>query len=243
MPPRFLSRKPIRTASATRIQRAWRRKKYAKDKIKTVADVKKAVRSAQPSSVFITNTNSTMSTTPTAYQQLSRLLFSNSNDTLYARKSTNIRVGHISFRCRLSVADSPGNLCRLMVVRLKDSAQPAVSFDPQKMFEFNNGQGAQPDNLFSDVNLRVAEVKYDKVFNLQQSTAAVPATRMQDIYLNFKVKINETWKYKSTDNGQSTFTRNMKDYFLVALSDSQLGSHPRIQATSFLWFKNISNNA
>lgn len=232
------------TYAASRIQRAYRRKKYQKDKIKTEGDVKRAVRNAQPSSVVITNTTSTMSTVPFVYQQLSRLLFSNSNDTLYARKSTNIRVGHISFRVRLTVQDSPGNLVRLMVVRLKDSATPAATFDPQSMFVWNSGQGQQPDNLYSDVNLRIAEVKYDKVFNLQQSTAALPATRMQDIYLNFNTKINETWKYATTDNGTNTFTRNMKDYFLVAFSDSAVGTaHPRIKATSFLWFKNISNNA
>lgn len=223
-----------------------RGKKYRlvlKDKIKTAGDVKKVVRDAQPASVFIRNTVTTVSNVPTVMQRLSNITFSNSNDTTYARKSTNIRAGHVSLRCRLQVADRPGNLIRFMVVRLKDSSVNPTAFDPQTMFQWNDGNGSQPDNMYSDVNLRIAEPKYDKVFNLQASTETLPATRMQDIYFDVNVPFKETWKYKMTSNGAQEFTRNLKDYFIVCFSDSSLATHPAITLTSFTWFKNISNNA
>lgn len=225
--------------------RAWARyKRVRKDNIKTAGDVRAAVRAAQPATPQFTTTTSTMSTTVFAYQYLSKLIFSNSNNTPYARKSTNIRVGHASFRGRLTVQDSPGNLCRLMVVRLKNTDIAPDAWTPQTMFEYNDGTGTQPDNLYASPNTRMVEVKYDKMFNLQNTTAAAPATRMQDIYLNFKVKFNETWKYAACETGQSPFTRNNKNYFVVAFSDSATGTpHPRIILTSCVWFKNISNNA
>lgn len=246
MPSKYGYKDPMKVYRATRyIQRSWRNKKAnKKDKIKTAGDVKAVIRNQQPTSVFLQNTSTTLSTTPTVMQQLSRIEFSNSNDELFARKSSNIRVGHISVRARITVADDPGNLVRLMVVRLKDSDTTAAAFAPANMFQWNNGQGTQPSNYFmSDPNLRLVDVKYDKVFNLQYSSETTPATRMQDIYLNFKVPIKETWKYKSTATGTEIDTRNLKDYFVVAFSDSLAPPHPRFLATTMTWFKNISNNA
>lgn len=216
-------------------------KKQQKDKIKTKGDVRKALMSDKPSSVFINNVASTMSTVPFTYVKLSEITYSTNDNTMYARKSKNIRVGHIACRLRLNVQDIPGNLCRLMIVRLKDTSQSPAAFDPADIFQFNDGYGTQPDHLYSGCNLNYVEVKYDKIFNLQNTTAAAPATRMQDIYLNFKIKCHENWKYMTTPSGAATPSRNGKNYYLVALSDSTTGTaHPRITGSTAVWFKNYS---
>lgn len=229
--------------ASKRIQRAWRSHKLRKDKIKSGADVRKAMRDAQPASCFFTNTDSTMSTTPYIYKELSKITFNNSNNTPYARKSTNIRVGHIAFRGQLDVYDNT-NLCRVMVVRLKDTAINPDAFTPSTMFQYNNGEGTQPDNLYANVNTRICEVKYDRMFQLQKQLTG--AVRVPSVYLNFKIPFHETWKYMSTENGTNTSTRNTKNYYLVAFSDSTAEptqSHPKIKMTTCCWFKNISNNA
>ena len=95
--------------------------------------------------------------------------------------------------------------------------------------------------MFAEPNLREVEVKYDKVFNLQSTTEAVPATRMQNIYFQFKVPIKEQWKYLTTTNNTSQLTRNMKDYYIVAFSDSAILPNPSLKLVSYTWFKNISN--
>ena len=117
---------------------------------------------------------------------LSDIEYSNSNDTPNTRKSKKITVGHYKFRCYLDVGDRT-NLCRVMVVRNKDP-QTAAAFNPANMFEMNNGVGTQPTNMFAEPNLRAVEIKYDKVFNLQDSSETVPATRVSNIYFQFSVK-------------------------------------------------------
>lgn len=218
-----------------------KRKSKQKDHIKTKGDVTKAIMEDKPSSVFINNVSSTMSVVPFTYVKLSEITYSTNDNTMYARKSKNIRVGHMAFRIRLNVQDTPGNLCRLMVVRLKDTSQSPAAFDPANIFQFNDGYGTQPDNLFSGCNLNYVDVKYDKIFNLQNTSAAAPATRMQDIYLSFKIKCHETWKFMTTASGSAVPSRNGKNYYLVALSDSATGTaHPRITGSTAVWFKNIS---
>lgn len=225
------------------IWRNWKNYKNRKDKIKSGADVRKAMRDVQPASCFFTNTDSTMSVTPYIYKELSKITFNNSNNTPYARKSTNIRAGHLAVRGELIVYDTT-NLCRVMVVRLKDTAINPDAFTPSTMFQYNNGEGTQPDNLYANVNTRICEVKYDRMFQLQKQLTG--ATRVQSVYLNFKIPFHETWKYMSCENAQNPSTRNTKNYFLVAFSDSTAEptqSHPKIKLTTCLWFKNISNNA
>lgn len=224
--------------AAVRIQRRWR--KRTKDKIKTVKDVRDAVNKGTPASVIVQETNFSLTGTPfggpTVQHVLSAIEFSNSNDRPDARKSKKISVGHISCRCYLDVGDRT-NLCRVMLVRNKDP-QTAAAFNPSNMFQMNNGVGTQPNAMFADVNLRQVEVKYDKVFNLQDTTEAVPATRMQNIYFKFKVPIHETWKYFTETNNTSELTRNMKDYYIVAFSDSIALPNPSLRCISYTWFKN-----
>lgn len=222
--------------AASKIQRAWRKKRYQRDKIKTVSDVRKAVNKGTPSSVIIQETNFALTTTPTTQHVLSDIEFSNSNDRPDSRKSKKISVGHVKCRCYLEVGDRT-NLCRVMLVRNKDPLT-AAAFNPNTMFEMNNNIGTQPDKMFAEPNLRKVEVKYDKVFNLQDSSEATPPTRPKNIYFQFKVKINEVFKYFTETNNTSELTRNMKDYYIVAFSDSNILPNPSLKCVSYLWFKN-----
>lgn len=228
--------------AAKNIQRAWRRRRYQKDKIKTVKDVRDAVNKGTPSSVIIQTTNLDIDAEvlgvggPTVQHSLSNIEFSNSNDRPDSRKSKIISVGHIKIRCLLSVGDRT-NLCRVMVVKNKDP-MTAAAFNPKQMFVMNNGVGATPDRILAEPNLRQVEVKYDRVFNLQDSTEAVPGTLPMSKYFQFRVPINEKWKYFTETNNTSELTRNMKDYYIVAFSDSLLAPHPSLHCVSYTWFKN-----
>ncbi len=231
-----------RRSAARRIQKAWKAKKARqRDNIKTKGDVKKAVQSFNPSSVIAQETAFALTTTPVVQQSLSNIEFSNSNDRPNSRKSLKITVGHFKLRCRLQVGDAT-NLCRVMVVRNKNPLVSAA-FAPSQMFEINNGIGTQPNNMFAEPNLREVEVKYDRVFNLQSTSESAPATRVQDIYWDFKVPIHETFKYLTVANNTNELTRNMKDYYIVAFSDSSITPNPRFTCVSYTWFKNIGNTA
>lgn len=222
------------------LRRAVRKRKGRKDKIKTVGDVQRATLKMTPSSVIIQETNFSLTASPlggpTIQHSLSDIEFSNSNDRPDSRKSKKITVGHIKCRCYLDVGDRT-NLCRVMVVRNKDPLT-AAAFNPGNMFVMNNGVGTQPNQMFAEPNLRQVDVRYDKVFNLQDSTEAVPATRQQNIYFEISVPIHETWKYFTETNNTSEFTRNMKDYYIVAFSDSAIIPNPTLKCASYVWFKN-----
>ena len=225
-------------AQAMKIQRAYRahRKRKQKDKIKSKSDVKKAVNSMTPGSVIIQETAFALSTTPITQQVLSDIEYSNSNDRPDSRKSKNISVGHFKFRGKIQVGDAT-NLVRVMVVRNKDPLT-AAAFNPSTMFEMNNGVGTQPTTMLAEPNLRKVQVKYDHVFNLSENSETHPGAKNDNIYFDFKINLKETWKYFTETNNTSELTRNMKDYYLVAFSDSTLTPNPRLNVVSYTWFKN-----
>lgn len=231
----FRSAKARRAFAAKRIQAAWRHRKK-RDKIKTVKDVRDAVNKGTPASVIVQETNFALTTTPTVQHNLSNIEFSNSNDRPDARKSKKISVGHFKFRCYLEVGDRT-NLCRVMVVRNKDPLT-AAAFNPANMFEMNNGVGTQPDKMMAEPNLRQVEVFYDKVINLQDSSEATPPVYPKNYYWQIKVPVNQTFKYFTETNNTQEFTRNMKDYYIVAFSDSSILPNPSLKLVSYTWFKN-----
>lgn len=243
MPTRILNKKNSVYFKARRIQRAWRSHRNKKDKIKTAGDVKKVIQSQTPSSVIIQETDFSLTGQnalgiggPTVQHVLSDIEFSNSNDHPNARKSKRITVGHVKCRCMLTCGDAT-NLCRVMVVRNKDP-MTAAAFNPKLMFQMNNQVGPQPDQMFAEPNLRYVEVKYDRVFNLQLSAADSAAVRPSTTYFQFSVPIHETWKYYTETNNTSELTRNMKDYYIVAFSDSLIVPNPTFKCVSYTWFKN-----
>ena len=233
-----------RRSAATKIQavfRGRRARRRVKDRIKTVGDVRKAVQQTSVSSVIVQETNFALTQTPTIQHNLSNIEFSNSDNRPDTRKSKQITVGHIKFRCYLQVGDRT-NLCRVMVVRNKNPLTTA-SFTPSDIFNVNNSVGTQPNNMFAEPNLREVEVKYDRVFNLQDSSEATPAVNPKTVYWTFSIPIRETFKYLTISNSTSQQTRNMKDYYLVAFSDSSILPNPSLTAVSYLWFKNVGNTA
>lgn len=241
------SKRPSRAKKAAvlrqvpKVLAAWdkyNKKYHGRDQIKTSGDVRKAIQTSKSSSVIIQTTDFALTTTPTVQHNLSQIEYSNSNDRPDTRKSLKISLGHFKFRCYLDVGDRT-NLCRVMVVRNKDPLT-AAAFNPANMFEMNNGVGTQPDKMFAEPNLRSVEVKYDRVFNLQDTTEGAPATRVQNIYFQFSVPIHETFKYTTITNNTSELTRNMKDYYIVAFSDSAILPNPSLKCTSYTWFKNYS---
>lgn len=208
------------------------------DKIKTESDVKEVINKETPWSVVAQETNFALTTTPTVQHQLSNIEFSNSNDRPDSRKSKKISVMYMKFRGYLDVGDRT-NLIRVMVVRNKDPQVPSAAFNPANMFEINNGIGTQPNNLFAEPNKRFVDVKYDKIFNLQDTSQTSPATRVQNAYFQIKVNMkNEVWKYFTENNNTQEFTRNMKDYFIVAFSDSAILPNPSLRLSSYVFFKN-----
>lgn len=235
-----------RRTAARRIQAAWRRKRktrrHVKDKVKTYGDVRKAVQATSVSSVVIQESNLSLISTATVQQNLSKIIFSNSNDRPDSRKSKQITVGHISFRCLVQVGDRT-NLIRVMMVRNKNPENTATYNPDGTLFAVNNGVGVQPNIMFAEPNLREVEVKYDRVFNLQDSSEATPGVLPKSHYFKFSVPIRETFKYLTIANDTSVQTRNMKDYYLVAFSDSGILPNPSLQATSYTWFKNVGNTA
>ncbi len=215
---------------------------WQKDKIKTQKDVYTAIDERNPVSVIVQETNFALTTTPTTQHSLSDIEFSNSNDRPDSRKSLKIRAGHVKCRAYLEVGDRT-NLCRVMVVRNRNAQQPGTAFNPATMFEMNNGVGTQPNNMYAEPNLRQVDVKYDRVFNLQDTSEASPAVRPKNIYFEFSVPFHETWQYLTTANNTSEWTRNKKDYFIVAFSDSSILPNPSLKLSSYTWFKNIGNTA
>lgn len=223
-------------ALARLVRRRKYRKKYQKDKIKTVSDVRKAVNKGTPASVIIQETAFALSTTPITQHVLSDIEYSNSNDRPDSRKSKKITAGHFKFRGKIQVGDTT-NLVRIMVVRNKDPLT-AAAFNPANMFEMNNGVGTQPTTMLAEPNLRKVEIKYDHVYNLSENSETHPGDRPDNIYFEFSVPLHETWKYFTETNNTSELTRNMKDYYLVAFSDSSITPNPRLNVVSYTWFKN-----
>lgn len=235
-----------RRTAARKIQAAWRSRRktrrHVRDRIKTFSDVRKAVQATSVSSVIVQETNLSLVSTPTVQQNMSKIEFSNSNNRPDSRKSKQISVGHMSFRCLLEVGDRT-NLCRVMLVRNKNPENVTTYNPDQTLFSVNNGVGQQPDIMYAEPNLREVEVKYDRVFNLQDSSETVPGVLPKSVYFKFSIPIRETFKYLTITNDTDIQTRNMKDYYLVAFSDSAILPNPSLKATSYTWFKNIGNTA
>jgi len=124
-----------------------------------------------------------------------------------------------------------------MVVRNKDPLT-AAAFNPANMFEMNNGIGTQPTNMFAEPNLRMVDVKYDKVLHLQDSSETIPGVNPSKKYWEIKIPVNSVFKYYTETNNTSEFTRNLKDFYLVAFSDSSILPNPVLRAVSYTWFKN-----
>jgi len=226
----------FRRTAARRIQRAWKRKRYQKDKIKTVSDVRKAVQKTAPSRAFVNNGSASITTTPVILESYGVIPFnedgiSNPN----SRQSLKVSVGSIRIRGNLVVGDD-SNLIRLMLVRSKN--QSGTIFSASECFFDNNGAAAIT-GIQSQLNTRNIECLWDQTYQLQDQIADA-ATRPSSVFLNKKFNIRNTWTYNQAPNAAVILPRNMKEYYLVAVSDSSVLPNPSLRWSSCVWFKNLS---
>lgn len=235
-------KKPIRGynwhGSASIIQRAWRAKKKAqKDQIKTKADVRKAVQATAPSRAELRSGSVSITTTPSILESFSDIEFNEDGITNpQTRQSLKISVGSIRLKGDLVVGDDT-NIVRLMLVRSKNQTNDA--FAPADIFFDNNGAVAVTAYL-AQVNTRNVDVLWDKSFLLQDSDSSIPGVRPSFYFIDEKFTIRNTWTYNQINNATTELPRNMKEYYLVAVSDSSVLPNPSLRYQSCTWFKNLT---
>jgi len=226
-----------RTA-ARRIQSAWRRKKkYQKDTIKTKSDVRKAVQATAPSRAYLLNGSFSITTTPLTLQSFGIIPFNEDGITNpQSRQSLKISVGSIRLRGNLVVGDST-NIVRLLLVRGKN--QTGTVFNPAEVFFDNNAAVAVP-SVDAQINTRNVECLWDQTYQLQDTDSSDPGVRPTSFYINKKFTIRNNWTYNQTANAGVILPRNMKEYYLIGVSDSVVLPNPSIRFSSCTWFKNLS---
>jgi len=220
--------------AARKIQSAWRKRKQ-KDKIKTVSDVRKAVQSTAPSRAYLGDTSSSITTAPVVLQSFSNIPFSDDQSDFQSRNALKISVGSIRGRGNIVVGDST-NFVRLLLVRSKN--QTNAAFDPLSVF-FTNGGAVVPPYHLAQINTRNVEVLWDRTYTLQDSTEADPAVIPPVKFLEFNTPIRNTWTYNAVASGTTIAPRNMKEYYLVAVSDSSILPNPSVRFQFCTWYKNV----
>lgn len=128
------------------------------------------------------------------------------------------------------------NLVRLLVVR--DKNQDDAVFSPDDCF-FTDGNVTPPD-VYAQINTRNVECIYDKLWNLQDTSESVPATRVQSAFVEFNVPIRKHLTYNQTGNDDTILPRNMQHWYLIGVSDSAILPNPSLDGNSITWFKNIN---
>jgi len=221
-------------SAARKIQTAWRRRKV-KDTIKTKSDVRKAVQSTAPSRAFLGSTSASITTTPSVVQSFSNIPFDDDASVFQSRNSLKISVGSIRGRGNIVVGDST-NYIRILLVRSKN--QTNAAFDPAGCFFDNGGSVAVPSHL-AQINTRNVECLSDKLYSLQDSTEFVPGVNPSFKFLEFNQPIRNTWTYNAVALGTTIAPRNMKEYYMVVVSDSSVLPNPSIRMQFCTWFKNV----
>lgn len=89
-------------------------------------------------------------------------------------------------------------------------------------------------------NPRVADVIFDKVFEVNQATAT-STVWPPEVYWNQSLSINKTLKYPMSDSDVAQNTINNRDYYMACWSDSASNSatHPTLNYTFKLSFKDL----
>jgi len=227
----------FKRTAARRIQKAWRKKRYQKDTIKTVSDVRKAVQKTAASRAFVANGSVSLTTTPSILQSYSDIPYSEDGVTNpQSRQSLKITMGSIRLRGELIVGDDT-NIVRLLLVRSKN--QTNTVFAPVDCFFDNNGSAAITA-VNAQINTRNVDVLWDSTYLLQDSDSSIPGVRPSFIFLNKTIKIRKTLMYNQANEGDSILPRNMHHYFLVGVSDSSVLPNPSMRWGSCVWFKNVT---
>jgi len=231
---RYYAKKYGDTA-AQKIQRHWRKRRV--DRIKTKSDVRKAVQSTAPSRAELRSGTASITTTPSILESFSDIEYNEDGITNpQSRQSLKISVGSIRMKGDLVVGDDT-NIVRLMLVRSKNQSNAA--FAPADIFFNNNGAAAVAAYL-AQVNTRNVDVLWDKTYMLQDSDSSTPGVRPSFYFIDEKFNIRNTWTYNQIANASTQLPRNMKEYYLVAVSDSSVLPNPSLRYQSCTWFKNLA---
>jgi len=206
-----------------------------KDYIKTASDVRRAVQQTAPSRAKLTALAFSTTTTPEMKLSISRIEFNEDSSDFATRQSTKITVGSLRIKGTLVVGDA-SNLVRMLIVRSKN--QTNAAFNPQDCFYNNPGAPAIP-SVLAQINTRNVDVVYDKTWNMQDSTAAVPGVRPSNYFIDENIPIRKTMTYNQTGSAVASLPRNMTEYYMVCVSDSTIAPNPSFRLQCCTWFKNV----
>jgi len=225
--------------SITEPKRKYRRRKKQKKRMKPT-EVKKIVRSMEPTRTDLFNTSASLSSTPSTINNLCNIQFNDDPSTFSSRQQTKIKM--MSFRCKgeLEVSGlATDNIVRLMIVR--KHAQDGAAFDPRQCFL---GQpGSTINYLRSQVNKRYCTCYYDRTTLLQNQDPSlltneryptVPWKKLIDI--KFKFPGSNIAKYPLVANATVVQPYNYQ-FYLIGVSDSLVNT-PTIDGQSCVFFKN-----
>lgn len=156
------------------------------------------------------------------------------------RTSTKLFLSNIRFSGVLQVADTD-NRIRLCMFRGKRSNQTA---NPIAAADCFNQVGAPGGPVIdAPINYRNVQCLFDKTYNLDFSTD--PSNNIpvypdrREIRLNFPVKKWLKYNYSVIDN--EDFPINNQNYFMVAVSDSSVSTHPSLRGRYTFSFKNTGD--
>lgn len=239
-----------RRRAASKIQKAWRCRKWTKgrkyrgrDQIKTASDVRKAVQKTAPSRGVVNRISQTFSQNPVGVIDcITQIAFSDSDGRQDRRQSMKISLGSFRFKAELAIAESlvsldETNIIRLMFVRQKDYV-PGNLFDPSLCF-YNDGI-TTPLNIYAQPDTRYCEVLWDRTFNLQNNTnGGRYPVRSRTLFLDETIPLRKKVTYAPATDGQDPLPRDNHHYYFIGVSDSSIAPHPSLEGASVTWFKNI----
>lgn len=231
-----------RSTAASKIQSAWRRKKYRKDFVKTKTDVKKIVQRMEQMSYDQYNISPALSSSPSILTNFTNFTFKNETnnppdrDDLTQRTTQKVFLSTIRIAGQMNVSDATNRL-RLCVFRAKRSNQNANPIAAQDCFNDVGNPGGSWLN--APINYRNVDCLWDTQFNVQEQAAGAVWPPYKVLKKVFTLKKNLKFNLNDLDN--SDFPVNNYTYFLVGMSDSAITPHPsgRLQIT--VSFKNIGN--
>ena len=234
--------KAKRRAAASKIQSAWRKRRFRKDQIKTKSDVKKVVKQMEQMSYDQYNVALSLSSAPSIITNFTNFTFKNETndpsdrDELTQRTTQKLYLSTIRFQGQLNVSDAT-NRIRLCMFRAKRSNQNANPLQAADCFNDVGNPGGS--YLNAPINYRNVQCLYDTQFNLQDTTAGAYWPPYKVIKKVFSLKKNLKYNLNTDDN--TDFPVNDYTYFMVGLSDSAVPPHVsgRLQIT--VSFKNTGN--
>lgn len=255
--------------AASRIQRAWRRKKFSRN-------VKKVVTSLEPYKYHIQSTQwpnegpTNVGANPTTNLIALTNIPYNTQSIENQRSSTKVMAKNLRIRAVLRANSDAYSRIRLLVVRSKRSQNAGNVDQFANMPNDDNlwrrtgvsqatGTLVPQDAINAFPNTRFVEVLWDKTFQLgtqagKMSTTATAqpvnyttagnAPHKSSLFVEKYIKLNKILKFNAVSDPASGTEYdyspyNNQSYFLVAVSNSSSTPNPNVNAISMLSFKDL----